>query len=122
MKKSDKLTYSEAMEQLNTILERLNNEELDIDVLSAEVKRATELIALCRGKLTAAIIAAVSKRDKGHGERWAKLWADPMACRYRRADHADFWVWSHDFFEANVEDLRHIAALIGVGAKGARRR
>ena len=72
--------------------------------------------------LTAAIIAAVSKRDKGHGERWAKLWADPMACRYRRADHADFWVWSHDFFEANVEDLRHIAGLIGVGAKGARRR
>lgn len=54
MKKSYKLTYGEAMEQLNTILERLNNEELDIDVLSAEVKRATELIALCRGKLTAA--------------------------------------------------------------------
>ena len=34
-----------------------------------------------------------------------------MACRYRRADHADFWVWSHDFFEAPVEDLRHIAGL-----------
>ena len=41
-----------------------------------------------RGKLTAAIIAAVSKRDKGHGERWAKLWADPMACRYRRGGAA----------------------------------
>ncbi|MEY8261003.1 isoaspartyl peptidase [Oscillospiraceae bacterium 50-60] len=75
-----------------------------------------------RGKLTAAIIATVSKRDKGHGARWAKLWADPMACRYRRADHADFWVWSHDFFEAPVEDLRHIAGLIGVGTKGERRR
>lgn len=54
MKKEDKPTYGEAMEQLGSILERLNNEELDIDVLSSEVKRATELIALCRGKLTAA--------------------------------------------------------------------
>lgn len=54
MKKEDKPTYGEAMEQLGSILERLNNEELDIDALSSEVKRATELIALCRGKLTAA--------------------------------------------------------------------
>lgn len=75
-----------------------------------------------RGQLTASIIATVSKRDKAHKTRWAKLWADPLACRYRRADHADFWVWSHDFFEAPVEDLRHIAALIGPGGKGARRR
>ena len=75
-----------------------------------------------RGKLTASIITAVSKGGKGREERWEKLWADPVACRYRRVDHADFWVWSHDFFEAPVEDLRHIAALIGVGAKGARRR
>lgn len=75
-----------------------------------------------RGQLTASIIATVSKRDKAHKTRWAKLWADPLACRYQRADHADFWVWSHDFFEAPVEDLRHIAALIGLGGKGARRR
>lgn len=73
-----------------------------------------------RGRLTASIIATVSKQDKAHEKRWKKLWADPLACRYRRADHADFWVWSHDFFEAPVEDLRHIAGLIG--AKGARRR
>ncbi len=54
MKKEYEPSYSEAMEQLNSILERLNNEELDIDVLSSEVKRATGLIALCRRKLTAA--------------------------------------------------------------------
>lgn len=75
-----------------------------------------------RGQLTASIISAVSKRDKAHETRWKKLWADPVACQYHRADHADFWVWSHDFFEAPVEDLRHIAGLIGVGTKGARRR
>ena len=54
MKKEDKLSYGEAMEQLGSILERLNNEELDIDSLSSEVKRATGLIALCRSRLTAA--------------------------------------------------------------------
>lgn len=75
-----------------------------------------------RGQLTASIIAAVSKRDAGHGARWEKLWADRLARRYRRKDHADFWVWSHAFFEAPVEDLRHIAALIGLAGKGARRR
>ena len=75
-----------------------------------------------RGQLTASIIATVSKRDKAHADRWKKLWADPLACRYRREDHADFWVWSHAFFEAPMEDLRHIAALIGLAGKGARRR
>lgn len=83
--------------------------------------RDSDSHGLERGQLTASIIATVSKRDKDHADRWKTLWADPLACRYRREDHADFWVWSHDFFEAPVEDLRHIAALIGVGAKGARR-
>ncbi len=67
-----------------------------------------------RGRLTSSIIAAVSRQGKAHETRWAKLWADPLACRYRREDHVDFWVWSHGFFEAPIEDLRHIAALIGV--------
>jgi len=75
-----------------------------------------------RGQLTASIISAVSKRDKAHETRWKKLWEDPLACQYRRGDHADHWVWSHAFFEAPVKDLRHIAALIGLDGKGARRR
>ena len=46
-----KMSYQEAVEEVNAILDRLNNEELDIDKLSKEVKRATELINLCKGKL-----------------------------------------------------------------------
>ncbi|HIS34581.1 MAG TPA: exodeoxyribonuclease VII small subunit [Candidatus Avirikenella pullistercoris] len=45
------MSYQEAVEEVNAILDRLNNEELDIDQLSKEVKRATELINLCKGKL-----------------------------------------------------------------------
>lgn len=45
------LTYAEASAEIEKILARLRGEELDVDSLSAEVKRATELIALCKTKL-----------------------------------------------------------------------
>lgn len=50
-KKSTAKSYTEAMTEVNEILEKLNNEQLDIDSLSAEVKRATELLTLCKEKL-----------------------------------------------------------------------
>ena len=51
---NNKIGYQEAMNQINAILEKLNNEELDIDALSKEIKKATELIALCKQKLRTA--------------------------------------------------------------------
>ena len=47
-----KLTYSEAIAEVEQILARLRDEQIDVDVLTAEVKRATELIAQCRAQLT----------------------------------------------------------------------
>ena len=35
------LTYAEAMAEIEKILERLRNEEMNVDGLAAEVKRAT---------------------------------------------------------------------------------
>ncbi len=49
-----KLTYEEATAQIETIVAKLRNNEVSIDELSKEVKRATELITLCREKLTKA--------------------------------------------------------------------
>ena len=37
------ISYSEAMAEIDKILARLRNEEMDVDSLAAEVKRATEL-------------------------------------------------------------------------------
>lgn len=68
---------------------------------------------LLRGKLTQAIRATLQKRDKGHQARWDKVWADPICQKYKRADHADYWLWNHYFFNANIYDLQHIANLIG---------
>ena len=39
------IAYAEAMTRIDEILERLRNEEMDVDRLAAEVKCATELIA-----------------------------------------------------------------------------
>lgn len=47
-----KLTYSEAVAEIEQILTRLKSEQTDVDKLSAEVKRATELIAQCKACLT----------------------------------------------------------------------
>lgn len=46
-----KLSYSEALEQIETILEQIETGELDVDVLGKKVKQAAELIKLCKTKL-----------------------------------------------------------------------
>ena len=69
-----------------------------------------------RGNLTQAIQKRLAKLDAQHQDRWDKVWEDPICKQYKRTDHADFWLWNHEFFDAPIEDLRHIADL--VGAKG----
>ena len=71
-----------------------------------------------RGALTTAILDRLAKRDKDHQNRWNLVWEDRVCQQYRRQEHADFWLWNHAFYEAPVEDLRHIARLIG--ARGVR--
>ncbi|MDO5488470.1 MAG: exodeoxyribonuclease VII small subunit, partial [Rikenellaceae bacterium] len=43
-----KLSYTEAVAQIEQILARLRDEQIDVDTLAAEVKRATELIEQCK--------------------------------------------------------------------------
>ena len=52
-------------------------------------------------------------KDAGHQMRWDLLWSDPEAQKLRHPDHADFWLWGHAFFEADMADLEHVAGLIG---------
>ncbi|HKJ42310.1 MAG TPA: exodeoxyribonuclease VII small subunit [Sunxiuqinia sp.] len=46
-----KLTYQEAVNEIDEILEKIENEELDVDELSTKVKRVSTLIKLCKDKL-----------------------------------------------------------------------
>jgi len=43
--------YKEALEEIESIVEEIENEAVDIDVLTDRVKRATFLIKLCKAKL-----------------------------------------------------------------------
>ena len=45
-------TYSEALAELEAILAGFESGSTDIDTLAAQVGRATELIKLCRARLT----------------------------------------------------------------------
>ena len=46
------MKYEEAMRQLQEIVRKMENDELDIDQMAEELKRAQELIKLCKDKLT----------------------------------------------------------------------
>ena len=46
------LKYEAAMAELQAIVTKMENDELDIDQLTEQLKLAQELIKLCRDKLT----------------------------------------------------------------------
>ncbi|MPY95908.1 MAG: exodeoxyribonuclease VII small subunit [Acidimicrobiia bacterium] len=46
--------YAEALAELDRILAELEDEEVDVDQLSARVRRAGELVAICRERIQGA--------------------------------------------------------------------
>ena len=46
-----KITYSEAIAEIEEITEKIENNEFDVDLLAQNVKRIAELIKLCKAKL-----------------------------------------------------------------------
>ena len=46
------MKYEEALQELETIVRKMENDELDIDALTNQLKRAQQLIKLCKDKLT----------------------------------------------------------------------
>lgn len=49
---SEKLNYSEAFNELQEIVGEIEDGEISVDELSKKVKRASELIRVCKEKLT----------------------------------------------------------------------
>jgi exodeoxyribonuclease VII small subunit len=45
------VTYNEAMAEVEDILEKIENEELDVDDLAEKVKRVSVLLKICKDKL-----------------------------------------------------------------------
>ncbi|MBO5874160.1 MAG: exodeoxyribonuclease VII small subunit [Rikenellaceae bacterium] len=49
--KKEKISYSEAIAEIESILKRMETNGVDIDNLSVDVSRASKLIEMCREKL-----------------------------------------------------------------------
>ena len=62
-----KMNYKEAVEKLEQIIEKIENEEIDVDELSENVKDAVELIQACKEKIEKAE-TEVKKVVEGLGE------------------------------------------------------
>ena len=46
------MKYEDSIKELESIVRRMENDELDIDTLATQLKRAQTLIKSCRGKRT----------------------------------------------------------------------
>ena len=51
---AEPLGYAEAMAELEGILDELDGDEVDVDVLGSRVRRAAELLRLCRERIAGA--------------------------------------------------------------------
>jgi len=50
----EEIGYADAMNELESILDDLEDDDLDVDVLASRVERASALITLCRDRIGAA--------------------------------------------------------------------
>ncbi len=46
-----KISYNEAIAEIEEVLEKIENEELDVDELAEKVKRVSVLLKVCKDKL-----------------------------------------------------------------------
>ncbi len=62
---SETMKYEEAMAQLETIVRKMESNELDIDEIAAQLKTAQRLIKFCRDKLTKTEAELLEEETKG---------------------------------------------------------
>jgi exodeoxyribonuclease VII small subunit len=48
----DKINYESAVKELEEIVRKMENDQLDIDSLTEQLKRAQQLVKICKDKLT----------------------------------------------------------------------
>ena len=48
----EKINYEEAIEELETIVSKMESGELNLDAITEKLKRAQKLIKLCKDRLT----------------------------------------------------------------------
>ncbi|MFV0483999.1 MAG: exodeoxyribonuclease VII small subunit [Bacteroidales bacterium] len=51
---NNEISYSEALDKIEAILEQIENGELDVDQIAEQVKNASNLFKICQSKLKGA--------------------------------------------------------------------
>ena len=70
---------------------------------------------LVRGELIQEIMKLLRKRDSQPA--WDRVWDDPKIRKYKRKEFADHWLWNHEFFNAEVDDLKYILNIVKGGSR-----
>ena len=65
-----------------------------------------------RGELTNKINTIVRRKDSQYQDRWDCIWEDSLCQKYKRPGHQDHWLWNHEFYNADINDLEYILNLI----------
>lgn len=74
--------YGEALAELERILDEIEDDAVDVDVLATRVRRAAELLRVCRDRITSArveITQIVADLEPATGETSAALDGDDDA-------------------------------------------
>lgn len=58
------------------------------------------------------LIDKIKKALQKNRTKWEAVWNDDVCQKYKRKEHADHWVWNHDFYNAGIEDLRYIYGFV----------
>ncbi len=67
------IKYSEAVERLDELLKQIEDDDIDVDELSAHVQEAVELLRVCKAKIDKAelevkkVVENFAKEDKENG-------------------------------------------------------
>lgn len=73
------MTYSQAIEELEKIINDMESENINVDVLTEKVKRASHLIKFCKGSLRTTeeeVKKALSEIDEKQEEDGSGLFKD----------------------------------------------
>ena len=66
----EELKYEEAMATLEQIVARMENNELDLDTMSEQLKKAQRLIKLCKARNRRLLRCAPQKTSRKIFSRW----------------------------------------------------
>ncbi len=64
------LSFSESLEEIEAIVERIESEDVDVDRLAEELQRAASLLEVCRAKIRKAEVEVkhiVDRLEEGEG-------------------------------------------------------